>query len=89
MTMRFYKIVSGGYLLSVGTSGYGGIEITQEEYDGLLKIIKTAPTAPVGYAYRLTESLEWELIEVETPDISEEATAEDYQAALSEMGVQV
>lgn len=86
--MRFYKIVSDGYIISVGT-GAAGEEIMKYEYDEIMAAIKSAPTAPEGYSYRLTESLDWELYPVETPDISEEETEEDYQIALAEMGVQV
>lgn len=86
--MRLYKIVSDGYIISIGT-GAAGEEITKDEYNAIMSAIKSAPTAPEGYSYRLTESLDWELYPVETPDISEDATAADYQAALAEMGVRV
>lgn len=86
--MRFYKISSDGYIISIGT-GVAGEEIMKYEYDEIMAAITNAPTAPDGYAYALTESLEWELYPVETPDISEEATEEDYQIALAEMGVRV
>lgn len=86
--MRYYKIVSNGYIISVGT-GNAGEEITAQEYSEIIGAIKSAPTVPEGYTYMLTESLEWKFVEVETPDVSEEATEEDYQIALAEMGVQV
>lgn len=86
--MRYYKIISNGYVLVIGT-GAAGEEITKNEYDEMMSVIDNRPAAPDGYAYRLTEKLEWELAKTETPDIGEEATAEDYQAALAEMGVQI
>jgi hypothetical protein len=64
-------------------------EITEEEYKRILSIIHNRPTAPDGYAYRLTESLDWELYELLPVEGAEEATAEDYKAALAEMGVEV
>lgn len=38
-----------------------GKEITEAKYDEILTILRNRPTAPDGYAHRLTESLEWEL----------------------------
>ena len=87
--MRYYKITSNGYLHSIGTGGVSGEEITQQEYERIENVIRNASTAPDGHAYVITESLEWEIYQVETPDISEEATTEDYQIALAEMGVRV
>ena len=64
-------------------------EITEAEYNNILEIIKDKPVAPDGYDYRLTTDLQWELyelptVEEETDDI---ATVEDYQNALTELGV--
>ncbi len=84
--MRYYKITANGYLHSIGTGGMTGEEITQREYENIENVIRNAPAAPDGYAYVLTESLEWELVRVEMPEIIEEATDTDYQAALEEMG---
>ena len=83
--MRYYKTVSDGHILLIGT-GAAGEEITEKEYAEIKNVIRNAPTAPDGYAYVLTESLEWELVRVEMPEIIEEATDTDYQAALEEMG---
>ena len=50
------------------------------------------PCAPDGYTYKLrADTLEWELVELPPePDPGEdEATAEDYEAALQELGVRV
>ena len=64
-----------------------GKEITAEEYAEIMEMLKNPPIAPDGYAYTLNENLEWELYEV--PVLEEEPTAEDYETALAEMGVQV
>lgn len=86
--MRYYKTIADGYLVMI-SENTGGEEITEAEYNSLLSIIHAAPTAPDGYQYRLrADTLEWELVElppVEPED--DEATAEDYEAALREVGV--
>lgn len=72
-----------------GKHFWHGVEITEAEYNHIKSIIDSRPTAPEGFAYRLTESLEWELYELPVVEDDEEATTEDYQAALAEMGVEV
>lgn len=54
-------------------------EITVEKYDEIMEMIRNRPTAPEGYAYRLTESLEWELYEQPVEEIEDdpELTAEE------------
>lgn len=61
--MRYYKLTDNSYLIQIGT-GYGGEEITLEEYQKINEIIKTAPIAPDGYNYRLKTDLTWELYEL-------------------------
>lgn len=85
--MRYYKFVENGYIVAVGT-GTGGEEISVDEYSVILKTIQGKPAPPEGKDYRLTESLEWE--EYDRPEeVDPEATTEDYQTALMEMGVTV
>lgn len=52
-----------------------GKKITEAEYNNILEIIRNKPTAPDGYGYKLTDSLEWELHELpaddDDPEISE------------------
>lgn len=67
--MRYYKNVSNGYIRAIGT-GYGGVEITEEEYNELLAIIHNAPITTDGYGYRLREDMTWEMYEL--PIIEEE-----------------
>ena len=63
----FYKIVENGYINGIGTNGIGTnspdtvTEISETEYNEILSIIRSAPVAPDGYCYRLTEELEWVL----------------------------
>lgn len=67
----YYKIINNGYLIAVGT-GAGGIEITAEEYENILTVIKERPTAEAGYDYRLKEDLTWELYECPVIDDGDE-----------------
>lgn len=87
--MRYYKYSENGYLLFIGT-GPGSEEITAEEYENILTIIKSRPTAEAGYGYRLKTDLTWELHELpQVEEVEQEATMEDYVAALRDMGVEV
>ena len=76
--MRYYKIVNGDYLLAVGT-GNGGEEITEAEYDNIMDVIRSGPTAPEGYGYRLKSDLTCELCElpVTAEETDPELTAEE------------
>ena len=60
----FYKIVDNGYITGIGTNGPDTVtEISEAEYNEILAVIRSAPVAPEGYVYKLTEGLEWELVE--------------------------
>ena len=77
-----------GYITAIGT-GKGNEEITETKYNEILSMLRNIPAATDGFAYRLTKELEWELYELPPVEEEEEATAEDYEAALAEMGVEV
>lgn len=80
--MRYYKIVSDGIIMGIGT-GAGGTEITQTEYESILTAIRSKPATEPGIDYHLTESLVWEPYEVEIPDPEdEEPTAEEVLSIL-------
>lgn len=68
---RYYKLIENGYFLGVGI-GNVGIEITKEEYDNLLAIIRNHPKPEPGYGYSLREDLTWERSEL--IPVEEEAT---------------
>ena len=73
-------IVIDGYVIAV--------EKNDKNYSELAKIIKNKPKDPDGKINRLKfETLEWELVELPPMPEDEEATIEDYEAALSEVGV--
>ena len=87
--MRYSKITKDGYILAIG-AGTTGTAISEDEYNSILAAIQSCPSAPNGYGYRLTEDLKWELYELPAIEQSdEEATTEDYQAALAELGASV
>lgn len=56
--MRYYKQISQGYLLSIGT-GPGGTEITETEYNSILSAIQSRPTSETQ-GYRLRTDLTWD-----------------------------
>lgn len=89
--MRFFKNIDGEYIDYIST-GYGRTEISEQEYNAILDIIRNAPASQEGYAYKLrADTLEWELMELPPePQPSEDpAEIEDYEKALDEMGVQL
>lgn len=50
-----------------------GEEITETQYNEILSMLRNRPTAPDGFAYRLTKELEWELYEApveEEPELT-------------------
>ncbi|MBR4549410.1 MAG: hypothetical protein IKO83_05785 [Oscillospiraceae bacterium] len=65
--MKFYRIISDGYILAVGTD-IGGMEITAAKYDEILTVIAAKPARTETTDYRLKEDLTWEPYEVEPPD---------------------
>lgn len=68
--MRYYKIVSDGYLTAIGT-GPGGTELTEAQYNEILAIIRSHPQEE-GKGYHLREDLTWEEY-----DLPEETEPED------------
>lgn len=56
--MRYYKQISENYILAIGT-GYGGEEITEEEYNTIMSVIQNKPHAE-GKGYKLRADLTWE-----------------------------
>lgn len=75
MTMRYYKQIENDYIVAIGT-GNGGTEITSEEYDNIMSIIKSVPHED-GKGYRLKTDLTWEEYEEEPMPIEEEPSAEE------------
>lgn len=85
--MEYKKIIVDGYILGLAEVANNG-NISKAEYDRITEVIHSKPIAESGYDYRLREDLTWELYELPPMPIEdEEATAEDYEAALAELGV--
>ena len=62
--MKYYKTIVDGYVFAIST-GSGQEEISENEYNFLMDIIQSSPSAPTGYDYRLrADTLEWELFEL-------------------------
>lgn len=72
---KHFKNIAGEYLTSIGT-GSGMVEITKEEYEHILSVILSCPTAEPGYMYKLKADLTWEQVEDQPeetdPEISDE-----------------
>ena len=66
--MKYFKNIENNYIVSISTH-HGQIEISEAEYNNILFLIRNAPKAQDGFAYRLREDLAWELtvVEAETP----------------------
>lgn len=60
--MAYYKIINGEYIIGIGT-GSGEVEITREEYETILSVIRSCPAAEPGYVYKLRTDLTWEQVE--------------------------
>lgn len=87
----WYKEIKNGYITAIGV-GRNDSQITKDEYDALMIIVHNRPAPPAGYDYLIrADTLEWELVELPpAPEpVDEEATATDYENALSELGVTV
>lgn len=56
--MRYYKQISDNYILAIGT-GYGGKEISEQEYNEIMSVIRSCPNED-GKGYRLRTDLTWE-----------------------------
>ena len=79
--MRFYKNIEKGYIATIG-AGLGGIEITAEEYNNLLTLIRNRPTPPEGHDYRLREDLTWEEYEIPPVDPTDEEISDSEALAI-------
>ena len=76
--MRYFKQISDGCILAVGT-GAGGVEITETEYNQILAVIRAKPAAAGHTDYRLKTDLTWE------PYTIEYVPATDFDAAPAAM----
>ena len=61
--MKYFKNIIDGYITSISTSA-GQTEITKQEYNKIIEVIRNKPIADSGYSYKLKEDLTWELYEL-------------------------
>lgn len=87
MATKYFKNIKGGYITSISTN-QGSVEIKKVEYDNISNVILNCPDAPEGYRYLLKEDLTWELHEEPVYPDADIATIEDYEDALSRLGVE-
>ena len=73
---KYYKKIAGDYIAAIGT-GIGDTEITQEEYDHILSVIRSCPVAEPGYMYKLKTDLTWELVEAPEVPVSDEISDQE------------
>ena len=69
--MKYFKNIKDNYIAALST-GSGGEEITQEEYEHILSLVRSCPKADHGYQYRLKTDLTWELVELPPEDTDPE-----------------
>ena len=69
--MRYYKNIETDYITGIGT-GVGGEEITQEEYEIILSVVRDRPTPEAGYTHKLRTDLTWELVEAPVEPVDDE-----------------
>lgn len=62
--MTYYLNSRDGYIISISTNS-GATEITKEEYENILALIKNKPMCEEGYEYMLKTDLTWELVKIE------------------------
>lgn len=75
-----FKRITEQYIEIIGESEHlleeNDVEITDEEYNNILSVIKSAPHED-GKNYRLKTDLTWELFEEEPMPIEDEPSAEE------------
>lgn len=82
---KYFKNIEDDYIVSIST-GTGAEEITQEEYDNIMSVIRSRPTPEVGYDYKLRADLTWELIEVEViPEDEVEISDDEFMNMVEEV----
>lgn len=75
--MRFYKQIENSYILSVGTGGRGGTEVSEAEYRMILDVIHAKPEATGNTDYRLRGDLTWEAYEVDPLEPEEDELTDE------------
>lgn len=86
--MKYYKNTENGYITSVSTA-IGEIEVTEDEYNAIINLIKTKPEDGENYIYMLNATtMRWNKVNVEPiGPVSEDAEEGDFISALEDLGV--
>lgn len=80
----YKKFTEEGYIIAVGT-GIEGEEIPESEYESIISVFATMPTA-YGKAYKLKDDLTWEEYDLPVPsDEDEISDAEAYSIIMGEI----
>lgn len=74
--MKYFKNVENEYIASISTAS-GQVEITQEEYENILSVIKNRPKAEFGFDNKLRKDMTWELVELPPVSEDEEISADE------------
>ena len=77
---RFYKFIYGGYIAGIGIGIGNGVEISEDEYNAILAVIRSKPARTDTVDYKLTVNLTWEPYPVDPP--SDEIGAEEALAII-------
>lgn len=64
---KYYKNIEDGYIISIST-GIGNEEITQEEFENILSLIRNRNEPEEGFDYKLRTDLMWEQVKVPVLD---------------------
>lgn len=77
---KYFKNIENGYIVYIST-GSGAEEISKDEYDSIMLILRNRPTPPSGYDYALrADTLEWELVELPPmpePELTDEELTDE------------
>lgn len=60
--IKYFKQIEDGYITAIMEGETGENEITEEEYNAILAVIRSRPVPDAGYDYKLREDLTWELV---------------------------
>lgn len=79
--MSYSKVVENGIILAVGKN-FAGEQITEEEYNEIITVIRTHPQETETVGYRLKTDLTWEQYE-KPPQPEPEPDAEELLSILT------
>lgn len=81
---KYFINFDGDYIFSIG-EGVGDMEITKEEYENIVTIVKNRPIEE-NKCYKLKKDLTWDALEVEViPEDEMEITDDEFMDMLEEV----